>query len=617
MGSQQTNTSVTANGLNINVYGGSGATGIQSNASNGNIDLGQGSDIQVTSYDNNFAYGIDLGNGSGNFKMDGGNIITTAEQGQATGIYSHGDASIDLGVGTTITTTSNSFSSGIQIGNDGQFNADSLTLHVTNTQSGTEKGLLLEEGSHADLGSQSVVNLDGRADLAEGIKIQNGATLTANNLNVTISSTSTNSSTARGIVLNGSGASADIGSGSTVTVSGSKFGQGIYLMDGSGTFTADNLTVEATGGGSLYGIQMDDGFMDLGENSTVSATGTGATIWLTGGEFTASELTVKTQQTTGINAQGGGSNVVVNIDGGSVVDGRNVGASGHTNGISATTFNFNGTAVDRNEIYAVNGYGASAQFSGQTINIANTDITMSGDGKSRGLWAIGDDDDLTSGGIINGDNLTIDMTDAGDNSVGVEVEQGGMINLTGDTTITTGGGVAIRNTQMIDPQGTLEPGGTIIGSGKMNIEGDIVNDSWGSIDLTMDAGSDFTGTTSVNDDITDLDPDAYSIINLTLANKALWTVTDDSSLTNLTSDGKVELASDMENGTYSTLDADAITLQDNSELDVDYAAATQASLDGTPLITGGDVTLDGDLKISDSTVSDLSDITSDQQLAQG
>lgn len=626
IGNQQANTSITANELYISSYSSGGnAYGIDDLGEGSSIDLGNAGHIQASTIGNDNAYGIYLGGDNGNFKVDQGQIVSTAEQGQAIGINSTGDASVDLGTDTLVSASSDGYSTGISIGAYGSLNADSLYIDVTNSVGGTENGLVLGGYSQANLGSDNSIIATGNGSLVQSVTVEQGGNFTADSSYIVARTTNTDSATGRGLLLDGGGASADLGDGSTVEASGFYYGAAIDLLSGSGTFSANDLTVEASGD-RVYGIQQDGGSMNLGVGSTVSATGTNETIWVTGGDFTARGLTVNTQQSTGINAQGGGSNVVVNVGSDSVVDGRNVAEGGSTNGISATyagfgssttTLNFNGTAVNRNEIYAVNGYGASAQFSGQTINISNTDITMSGDDKSYGLWAIGNDD-LTHGGVINGENLNIDMTDTGANSVGVMVQQGGVINLTGNTTIITDGGVAIRNAKTTEDNGaTLVPGGTITGSGKMTIEGDIVSDGWGSIDLTMAAGSDFTGATSVNHDIADMNPDAYSTLNLTLANKALWTVTDDSSLTNLTSDGKVVLASDMQNGTYSTLDADTLTLQDDSELDVDYAAATQASQDGTPLITGGDVTLDGDLKISDSTVSDLSDISSDQQLAQG
>lgn len=81
---------------------------------------------------------------------------------------------------------------------------------------------------------------------------------------------------------------------------------------------------------------------------------------------------------------------------GSVVDGRSTAISGSTtNGIAATsgsTLDFKGDTDNRNAIYAIDGYGVSAQHSGAVINVANTDIIMSGDNSSYGLWAIGSND---------------------------------------------------------------------------------------------------------------------------------------------------------------------------------------------------------------------------------
>lgn len=117
------------------------------------------------------------------------------------------------------------------------------------------------------------------------------------------------------------------------------------------------------------------------------------------------------------------------IGAGSVVDGRSSAKSGSaTSGIVAafgSTLDFKGDADNRNVIYAIDGYGVLSQFYGATVNIANTDIIMSGHNNPYGLWAIGSND-LSRPGIINGENLTIDVT-ASRESYGVVVQQGGNI----------------------------------------------------------------------------------------------------------------------------------------------------------------------------------------------
>lgn len=121
------------------------------------------------------------------------------------------------------------------------------------------------------------------------------------------------------------------------------------------------------------------------------------------------------------------------------------------------------------------------------------------------------------------------------------VQEGGIVNLTGDTTIIADGGVAIWNPK-VSSGGNVLPGGTVSGSGKMTITGDIVNSGWGYINLNMDAGSYFAGATSVNESFNAQGID--SILNLNLAEQSQWRVTDDSTLTTLTNAGTLELAAD-------------------------------------------------------------------------
>ncbi|MBN6045799.1 autotransporter outer membrane beta-barrel domain-containing protein [Citrobacter sp. ku-bf4] len=627
---KQSNTGITANGLNINVQSsGGGAYGFQDFGTGGNTDLGQGSTISVSSTSSNYyAYGVYLSNNSGGFKMDGGTINVTASQGPARGIDSFGNSGIDLGSGTQINVSSESNSIGIEVGESygaGALNANALMLNVLNTRTGWAEGIRVGRSSSVDLGSGSHISLTGNANFAQGITAEDGGKFTADDLDLTLTTTNTATSglSGRGISIDSNG-SMDLGSGSTITVAGFTQADGIDMSSSSGSFTADHLTVDVTGNGWFYGIQMDGGKMDLGAGSSVSATGNAETIWITNGRFTASELTVKTQQSIGINVQGSSKDVTADVGAGSAIDGRVVGKNGTTSGICASDsgiggnsiVNFNGTADNRNTIYAVNGYGASAQFYGQKVNMSNTDIIMSGGNKSRGLWAIGDNN-LSNPGIINGENLKIDMTGSGKGSAGVMVQQGGSVNLTGETTIQTDGGIAIRNAYMTSSKdGTLLPGGTVTGSGKMDIEGDIISEGWGSIDLTMDAGSQFMGKTSVNNDIKEKNANATSTLNMTLADDTRWIITGGSSLTQLTSAGGLVFRSDDENGVYSTLKADEITLQDTSELDVDYAAATQAMADDIPLIIANNITLDGALNLHDVDTSGLENLTSDGQLAQ-
>ncbi|MGS3576231.1 autotransporter outer membrane beta-barrel domain-containing protein [Citrobacter freundii] len=477
-------------------------------------------------------------------------------------------------------------------------------------------GIQTGSNNHINLGEGSKITLSTPGGTAYGLTSGRGSQIAANNLTIDVSTTSTGHTSGRGADISGN---IDFGHDSTITVAGFSEGYGLFVGDYSATKKedvtaaahAENLTIEVTGG-KTEGIRIEGGLVDLGSGSSISATGTASTIYLTGrgyGELDADNLTVKTAQGTAITAQSSMYATVVNIGEGSTIDGRSdtaktYGLVANTSFSDPSTINFNGSQDNRNTIYASGGYGASAQFSGSTINISNTDIIMNG-ANSYGLSAIGDNS-FTRAGIINASNMNIDMTGAS-NASGVMVQQGGIVNLSGDTTIKTNDdGIAIWVPKVSSGSNIL-PGGTINGTGKMTIIGDIVNSGWGYINLTMDAGSYFEGATSINHDFNTRGLD--SELNLTLADQGKWLVTDSSTLTSLDNAGTVELAAD------STLHANSLTLQESSILNVDLSAAALASANSAPLITGGEIALGGDLHISNSgNALDIGTLTSDAQL---
>ena len=272
------------------------------------------------------------------------------------------------------------------------------------------------------------------------------------------------------------------------------------------------------------------------------------------------------------------------IGAGSVVDGRSSARLGSvTSGIAAasgSTLDFKGDADNRNVIYAIDGYGVSSQFYGATVNIANTDIIMSGQNNPYGLWAIGSNN-LNRPGIINGENLTIDVTASGENGYGAVVQQGGAISLIGNTTIKTQDGVAIFVPVVTDSAGNLLPGGTVTGSGVMDITGNIISAGEGSISLDMASGSRFVGETFVN-----TEPTVDSSLNLSLAEQTQWTITGDSSLTQLNNAGDIVFDTPSHNGQFKTLTINANYHGDNSNLYLNTQLGDDNSPTDKVIITG-------------------------------
>lgn len=623
-------TNINADNISINTISKKDAYGINVHTENATLNFGNKSKI-VTESQNGNATGVYFYDDNNTLTMNAGIIqVNTEATGKAVGIdtYWANGTTLNFGDDSRIELTSGTAGgSALYLGKNTQVNANGLNIDFTVSEAGTGTTIYgIQEGqySQVDLGKNSAITLSMPGGTAYGLVSGSQSYFTADSLDITLSTTSTERAKGTGADISGN---VDFGNDSTITVHGFSEGYGMIVDDYSattkddaiGTVKANNLTIDVTGQ-KTEGLRIEGGVVDLGSDSAISANGTASTIYLTGrgySEFNAKNLTVTTAQSTALTLMSSMHAAVANIGEGSTIDGRN--STGHTtNGIVAntpysapTTINFNGSAGQRNTIYAVNGYGASAQYSGATINISNTDIIMSGN-DPYGLWAIGDGD-FTHAGIINGDNLTIDMTGANGSGYGVIVQDGGIVNLTGDTTIIADGGVAIWNPK-VSSGGNVLPGGTVNGSGKMTITGDIVNSGWGYINLNMDAGSYFAGATSVNESFNDQGID--SILNLNLADQSLWRVTDDSTLTTLTNAGTLELAADHAAGTYSTVHADEVTLKESSILSVDLSAAALASRSANPLITGGQVNPGGDLHISNSgNALDLNALTSDNQLA--
>ena len=623
-------TNINAENISINTISKKDAYGINVHTKNATLNFGSNSNI-ITDSQNGNATGVYFYDDNNTLTMDGGlvNVISGAT-GKAIGIdtYWTSGTTLNLGDDTRIELVSGTAGgSALYLGENTLLNANGLNVDFTASEAGTGTiiyGIQTGQNSQINLGENSAISLSSSGGTVYGLLSGAQSHFTADSLDITLTTTSTERAKGTGADISGN---VDFGNDSTITVHGFSEGYGMVVEDYSattkddaiGTVKANNLTIDVTGQ-KTEGLRIEGGVVDLGSDSSISANGTASTIYLTGrgyGEFNANNLTVTTAQSTALTLISSMHATVANIGEGSTIDGRNT-TSHTTNGIVAntphnapTTINVNGSAEQRNTIYAVNGYGASAQYSGATINLSNTDIIMSGS-NPYGLWAIGSGD-FTHAGIINAENLTIDMSGANGSGYGVVVQQGGIVNLTGDTTIIANGGVAIWNPKVTSGWYVL-PGGTVNGSGKMTITGDIINSGWGYINLSMDAGSYFAGATSVNESFNDQGID--SILNLNLAERSQWRVTDDSTLTTLTNAGTLELAADHTAGTYSTLHADEVTLKESSILSVDLSAAALASRSANPLITGGQVNPGGDLHVSNSgNTLDLNALTSDNQLA--
>ena len=169
---------------------------------------------------------------------------------------------------------------------------------------------------------------------------------------------------------------------------------------------------------------------------------------------------------------------------------------------------------------------------------------------------------VTNGGTIlfNGP-VTLQSTATGLTADGgsITLEGGAAMNTT-DGAVATNGGTILFNGPLTlhstDTAFRAADGGTIDATAADSdkyIEGNVVsNGGTISLDLNM-AGSYLTGTTSVSDSTASLDSsvnraavsdsaDSTGTLNLTLGEGTVWNVTGDSSLTNLTNNGTVNMS---------------------------------------------------------------------------
>ncbi|ETO42523.1 autotransporter outer membrane beta-barrel domain-containing protein [Morganella sp. EGD-HP17] len=404
----------------------------------------------------------------------------------------------------------------------------------TGDASGNRYGVLNSYNNGAgtiNLGNNVTVNVTDTDKYAKGVVIQgNNSVLNANGLSVNVTGKS-----AIGVDLSGKKAEANLGTGSTIKTNGTgSYGIRIDGLNGTASngpayFTATNLTIDAQGS-SAYGMNIQrNSIVDLGTDSKIMTNGDNAHgIW-SFGDIKADALT--------IIARGSNANAL-EVRGGTA----NIGAGSHmyselggglvTNG-SGTTINFTGTADNRNTIFSGGSYGASAQFSGAKINLANTDITIDRNGSlGLGLWALG-------GGVMTGDNISVTGA-AG--TRGVYAMTNSQIDLTGDLTINmaTADQIAIA-TQHNDGYAASR----INATGKMLINGGIQSRG-GLINVDMASGSQWTGN-AYSDNVNG------GLLNVTMDNSR-WNVTDDSNLDNLVlNNTTVDLSHRLSDTGYSTL----------------------------------------------------------------
>ncbi|MTH44982.1 autotransporter outer membrane beta-barrel domain-containing protein, partial [Escherichia alba] len=376
------------------------------------------------------AQAADIGSQSGANIAVNDNVRIVADKGETSAslygvLNPFGETgTIDLGNNVTVIASDPTlYAKGVEIKGAGSvLTANGLTVEAYGKNA---IGLnIFGQNAYADLGTGSRIKVVSTAgSMTAGVVIDTASTLVADRLSIeTIGDSGT------GLTISDYGSSADLGSGSTVKTNG-RGSHGVYVDGLNGTaangparFIATALSIDTQGDDALGINVQNNAIVDLGSGSLIKTSGADAHgIW-SFGEVTAQALTVKTtgNSANGIEVRegtadiGADSHISAARGGGLVANGQN------------TTLNYFGTVDKRNTVFSGGSYGASAQFTGATVNLKNSDITVDRNGSlALGLWALG-------GGVITGEDLTITGA-AG--SRGVYAVTGSRIDLTGDLAI--------------------------------------------------------------------------------------------------------------------------------------------------------------------------------------
>lgn len=440
-------------------------------------------------------------------------------------------------------TDADNYARGVVIwGNESQLSAEGLTLNISgNSALGIN---ITGQDITADLGTGTTVNVTGTAT-ASGILIRGASSLKAEALTVNLTGDS-----GFGLSVSNAGTRVDLGSGSTLSTQGrGSHAIRVHALNGKEssrrtTLTANQLTLNTTGD-SAYGLNLQaDSLANLGSGSTITTTGANAFgIW-NFGELAADNLT--------INATGSGSiglevrqNGVADIGPGSQVTSAQAGsivASG-----TSAIINFKGTAEQRNSLHSGGSYAASAQTSGSSVTLDETDITSA----DMALWAL-------NGGHISANNVSISSSVTP--RAALYAMTGGEINLTGNVDIAMASADQFAIATQYN-EGYAQ--GVVNIDGKLNMTGSVYSRG-GFVDLALQPGSVWQGA-AISDGVN------KGYLNTTL-DKSDWYVSANSNVDRLNMNkGRIDFTRSISASDYSTLTVADLSGSGNFNMRVDLA----------------------------------------------
>lgn len=425
---------------------------------------------------------------------------------------------------------------GIRVSNGAKINLSDLDI-VSEDKTGDVNGIY---ASASEININNL-NVDVNGNSIYGVNIYNGSQMNvAGNMTIAVKGDTVPSSGIRGVTVNSASGVLNVQGDLIIKAESDQRGYGIYNTSGGKLNVAQNTyitTIGETGHAIFSASNNDAGKIGLSGNLNIDSYGDKSYgIRVIGG-------TVDVQKNTVINMYGNNtSGIHTSKDGNGLVEG---------------VIDLHGDTIIKAKGNGNKGIYASTGL-----------ITMDGKGylqmdgnKSYGIY-------VDNGGkvVLNG-GVSIDAQKEGNQ--GIYIYGSGNVELHDSVDIFTGSDAAANAININGKGSTAENKAQVNGTAQFNMLGNIKVSNGGSIDLEMTEGSFWQGAAGI-------DAGNGSTSSLSFGNNAVWKLTGNSEVTDLTLDGAwLDMTAD--GNAFSTLKTESLNGSGGTIiLDVDGTAVDQA-----------------------------------------
>lgn len=425
---------------------------------------------------------------------------------------------------------------GIRVSNGAKINLSDLNI-VSEDKTGDVNGIY---ASASEININNL-NVDVNGNSIYGVNIYNGSQMNvAGNMTIAVKGDTVPSSGIRGVTVNSASGVLNVQGDLIIKAESDQRGYGIYNTSGGKLNVAQNTyitTIGETGHAIFSASNNDAGKIGLSGNLNIDSYGDKSYgIRVIGG-------TVDVQKNTVINMYGNNtSGIHTSKDGNGLVEG---------------VIDLHGDTIIKAEGNGNKGIYASTGL-----------ITMDGKGylqmdgnKSYGIY-------VDNGGkvVLNG-GVSIDAQKEGNQ--GIYIYGSGNVELHDSVDIFTGSDAAANAININGKGSTAANKAQVNGTAQFNMLGNIKVSNGGSIDLEMTEGSFWQGAAGI-------DASNGSTSSLSFGNNAVWKLTGNSEVTDLTLDGAwLDMTAD--GNAFSTLKTESLNGSGGTIiLDVDGTAVDQA-----------------------------------------